>query len=122
MCGGVTASLGCSRDAAQLPSPALQRFLGPLTSLCDQVRATMGLAEKQEPASDEEKADLLLKTTEASVKEQIRKIIASKVIQANWAGKKSCFDGTPDAKVEIHGCVSVGEGGRAGGHEPIRQT
>lgn len=98
------ASLGCSKDASILPSASLQNFLGPLITLCGNVRSSLGLAQGVE-AEGEELKNLLQQTTEASVKEQIRKVAASKVVQANWAGKKSAFPGEPKVKVHIHGYV-----------------
>lgn len=102
-CGGVLASLGCAKDpATPLPSPELSRFLKPLVGLCSSVRSEMGLKDGEEP-SEEMQADLLRKATEANVKAQVANVAASKIIQANWAGKNSAFPGQSKYKIKVHG-------------------
>lgn len=103
-CGGVLASLSCAKDvsAETLPSPELDRFLKPLIKLCAKTRKEMGFKDGEE-VSEEDSAKLVRKATEANVKAQVEKVAASKIIQANWAGKKSAFPGEPKTKVQIHG-------------------
>ena len=80
----------------------MERFLKPLIEVCDTVRTEMGIEAGQDPA-EEDKAVLLRKATEASVKAQVAKVEKTKVIQANWQGKKSAFPGEPKSKIKIHG-------------------
>lgn len=103
-CGGVLASLSCAKDDSPtpLPSPHLDRFLTPLIKICADTRKEMGLKDGEE-ASEEQLPILLRKATEANVKSQVEKVAATKVIQANWAGKKSAFPGEAKTKVQIHG-------------------
>ena len=62
----------------------------------------MGIKEGEEP-SPEKQAELLQRATEASIKQQVDKVAASKIIQANWAGEKSAFPGEPSKRVKVHG-------------------
>ena len=62
----------------------------------------MGIKDGEE-VSEEDSAKLVRKATEANVKAQVEKVAASKIIQANWAGKKSAFPGEPKTKVQVHG-------------------
>ncbi|CEH13644.1 Predicted carbonic anhydrase involved in protection against oxidative damage [Ceraceosorus bombacis] len=97
-CGGVAASLQCAASKQDLPSAPLARYLTPLISLADKIRASpeaQGLSE----------AELVQLITERSVKQQMENIVESDVIKANWAGKKSAFPGEASKKVEVHGWV-----------------
>lgn len=98
------ASLSCAKESSPnpLPSPHLDRFLTPLIELCIDTRKEMGFKDGEEPSEDQ-LAILLRKATVANVKSQVEKVAATKVIQANWAGKKSAFPGEPTTKVQIHG-------------------
>lgn len=102
-CGGVLASLSCAKNIKEpLPSPNLNRFLGPLIDICATVRSQMGLKEGEDAPAEKE-ALLLRKATEASVKAQVEKVAASKIIQSNWKGKNSAFPGESRYKVQVHG-------------------
>lgn len=98
------ASLSCAKDvpAEPLPSPHLDRFLKPLINLCLDTRRKFGIKDGEE-VSEKDAPRLVRLATEANVKAQVEKVVASKVIQANWAGKKSSFPGEPKAKVQVHG-------------------
>jgi hypothetical protein len=98
------ASLSCAKDISTeaLPSPHLDRFLRPLIDLCANTRREFGLKDGEE-VSEKDSPTLVRQATVANVKAQVEKVVASKVIQANWAGKKSSFPGEPKAKVQVHG-------------------
>ncbi|UZJ51105.1 hypothetical protein CBS101457_000425 [Exobasidium rhododendri] len=102
-CGGVLASLASAKDVSTpLPSPELERFLKPLVDLCTSVRKELGIKEGEEPSA-ELQATLLRKATEANVQAQVEKVVASKIVQSNWAGKNLSFPGKPKHKVKVHG-------------------
>lgn len=102
-CGGILASLSGAQGEQLPPSESLQRYLKPLVNLCKSVRDSMGLSAGQEPSDSAAKDELLIRATEANVREQVRKVIESKVVQANWSGKRVAFPGKPSAKVKVHG-------------------
>jgi carbonic anhydrase len=91
-CGGVAASYGLSQASPQ-PSPdtPLVRWLTPLMNLAQ----TQGLSKQGEEAA-------LPKLLEASVKQQVRHVIHTDIIQNAWKNGK---------KVWVHGWVyEVGTG------------
>lgn len=92
-CGGVLASISGAKGDALPQSDALKRYLTPLVTLCK------GVIEK-EPGSSEE---ILKRATYENVKAQVNNVVNSKVVQANWAGKRSAFEGAPKAKIHVHG-------------------
>lgn len=102
-CGGVLASLSGAKGDVLPDSKSLQRYLTPLVNLCGSVRDSMGLGQGQEPKDTDAQDALLKKATEENVKAQVRKVADSKVIQANWSGKRTAFPGEPKAKIQIHG-------------------
>ncbi|PWN37513.1 carbonic anhydrase [Meira miltonrushii] len=104
-CGGVLASLSGAKGEILPESQSLQRYLTPLVKLCGSVRDSMGLQQGQDPKDDSTRDELLKRATEENVKEQVRKVADSKIIQANWAGKRTAFPGQPKAKIQIHGWI-----------------
>lgn len=98
------ASLSCAKDtvAEALPSPHLDRFLKPLIDICVHTRRELGIKDGEE-VPEKDSATLLRNATVANVKAQVEKVAASKIIKANWEGKKSAFPGEPKCKVQVHG-------------------
>ncbi|MCO5555670.1 hypothetical protein L7F22_009215 [Adiantum nelumboides] len=104
-CGGVLASLSGAKGDILPDSKSLQRYLTPLVHICGSVRESMGLQKGQDPEDKIAQDELLKRATEENVKAQVRKVADSKVIQANWAGKRTAFPGQPKAKIQIHGWI-----------------
>lgn len=95
-CGGVLAAIaGAAKGPpAETSDSPLFRHLTPLTKLAYRV-------SQENPGL--EGAALVEKVTAESVKEQIENIVATDVIQDNWAGKESPLSGKVMKKVDVHG-------------------
>lgn len=91
MCGGVAASYALSNNNAPSPSAPLIRWLTPLIDLA----LSLGLSTQKE-------ADALPQLLEASVRQQVRHVAHTDIVQGAWKR------GT---KVWVHGWVyEVGTG------------
>lgn len=100
-CGGINAAIaGSSAPISSDPAPsALGRYLTPL------VRLARSVSEDAQSEGSISPTDLARRVTEENIKQQMRNVLLTECLRANWKGEKAGLSGKVMQKVCVHGWV-----------------